>query len=58
MGICPLTQRMCLYCSISCGSVICMDSDQIRKIKDLLVCPQTIMVLPKTDGKAVKQPNN
>jgi hypothetical protein len=35
-----------------------MDSDQIRKIKDLLVCPQTIMVLPKTDGKAVKQPNN
>jgi len=58
MGICPLTKRMCLYYCMNFNAAVCMDSDQIRNIKDLLFCPQTIMILPKPDGKAKIKSNN
>jgi hypothetical protein len=57
MGICPLTQRMCLFCDHNFQDVVCMEGDQIRKIKDLGACPQQPFRLLRTVGEASKQPH-
>lgn len=57
MGICPLTNGMCLFCSHGMANTVCMQGDQIRNIKDLRMCPQTVVILPKTDERTANQPS-
>jgi hypothetical protein len=57
MGICELTQGMCIFCGRDFTGQICMEGDLIRKIKDLGACPQQPFRLLRTVGEASKQPH-
>jgi hypothetical protein len=56
MGICELTQRMCIFCARNFTGQICMEGDQIRQMKRLKACPQLPLRLLRTDEAASKMP--
>lgn len=56
MGICELTQRMCRFCGRDFTGQICMEGDQIRKIKNLKACPQMPFRILRTDEAASEMP--
>lgn len=57
MGICPLTQRMCIKLGRHCNCLVCYEGNEIRKIKDLRVCPMTWIIEPATAETTSKQPS-
>jgi hypothetical protein len=56
MGICELTQRMCIFCGRDFTGQICMEGDQIRQTKKLKACPQLPFRNLRTDEAASKMP--
>lgn len=44
MGICPLTQRMCVKLGRHTTEFVCYEGEQIRRIKDLRLCPMQVTI--------------
>ena len=41
MGICPLTNRMCIKLGRHQEGLVCYEGAEVIRIKDLRVCPMT-----------------
>jgi len=56
VGICPLTERMCIKLGRHPDGLVCYECDPIQKIKDLKACPQLPFLLRPPVGEHSKLP--
>lgn len=57
MGICPLTQRMCVKLGKHQEGLVCYEEKVITRIKDMRMCPMTITIERQHADSTAKLPS-